>query len=446
MAVQQSAKTTVEKLYDAAADGSVSSLHNLLQEDSLVLERVLSGCGETPLHISSMLGHIDFGKEIVNRKVELARVLDSRRSLPLYLAAARGHQQIVEFLLFTYPGGCLLNNIDGRNPVHIAAINGYTNVLKKILEMIPDSAKSLTTNEGTILQLCIKFNQFESFKLLVEHDPASVHVKDIDHNNTILHTAVEHKQVEVIRYLIDTTAIDMNAINLHGFTALDFCTIGRKDETIWGIENSLISVGAKNAKDIVLGSIASHATTASTHMATRGNNATASQATASQAQDDGLREKLEWIEKMSASLMIVASLVATVSFQVFFNPPGGVWQDTKAGFMFTDDPQSPKRAHITGTSIFAFYYPKEYRWFMLFNTTGFMSSCFIILLHVNGLPISSRFLVWILMVVIWISISSMAICYVIAADALYTIDLLLALALYFWFFFCGSSCSCAPNS
>ncbi|KAK3226486.1 hypothetical protein Dsin_006348 [Dipteronia sinensis] len=53
--------------------------------------------------------------------------------------------------------------------------------------------------------------------------------------------------------------------------------------------------------------------------------------TASQAEDGGLHQKLDWIEKMSDSLMIVASLIATVSFQVFVNPPGGVWRDTKSG-------------------------------------------------------------------------------------------------------------------
>ncbi|TXG61139.1 hypothetical protein EZV62_012502 [Acer yangbiense] len=69
----------------------------------------------------------------------------------------------------------------------------------------------------------------------------------------------EQLDVEIARmYLTDTTTIDVNAINLHGFTTLDFCTIRRNDETVWRIENSLISVGAKNAKDIVLDSTASH--------------------------------------------------------------------------------------------------------------------------------------------------------------------------------------------
>uniref|UniRef100_A0A803NCN1 PGG domain-containing protein n=1 Tax=Chenopodium quinoa TaxID=63459 RepID=A0A803NCN1_CHEQI len=36
-----------------------------------------------------------------------------------------------------------------------------------------------------------------------------------------------------------------------------------------------------------------------------------------------------WLEDHRTSLMVVASLIATMAFQVGINPPGGVWQDTK---------------------------------------------------------------------------------------------------------------------
>ncbi|KAK4854196.1 hypothetical protein QYF36_020373 [Acer negundo] len=97
-----------------------------------------------------------------------------------------------------------------------------------------------------------------------------------------------------------------------------------------GLHDKLEWIEKRSASLMIVASLVAtfslQAITASTHMAAHGNNATTSQATTSQAQDDGLREKLEWIEKMSASLIIVASLVATVSFQFFFNPLGGfVW-------------------------------------------------------------------------------------------------------------------------
>ncbi|KOM26931.1 hypothetical protein LR48_Vigan346s001300 [Vigna angularis] len=35
-----------------------------------------------------------------------------------------------------------------------------------------------------------------------------------------------------------------------------------------------------------------------------------------------------WMEERRGSLMIVATVLATMSFQIAINPPGGVWQST----------------------------------------------------------------------------------------------------------------------
>ena len=77
------------RIYEAAVEGSVISVLNLLQEDPLVLDRFMVGCyPETPLHIASMLGHLDFVQEILNRKPEMAGELDARKSSPLQIGRA----------------------------------------------------------------------------------------------------------------------------------------------------------------------------------------------------------------------------------------------------------------------------------------------------------------------------------------------------------------------
>lgn len=61
------------RIYEAVVEGSVASLIHLLQEDALILDRFKASChSETPLHIDSMLGHVDFAQEIVSQKPELA--------------------------------------------------------------------------------------------------------------------------------------------------------------------------------------------------------------------------------------------------------------------------------------------------------------------------------------------------------------------------------------
>ncbi|KAI9191516.1 hypothetical protein LWI28_009419 [Acer negundo] len=47
------------------------------------------------------------------------------------VVATRGHVQVVKFLVFTYPGGCVHKDINGRNPIHIAAMNGYSDIIQE---------------------------------------------------------------------------------------------------------------------------------------------------------------------------------------------------------------------------------------------------------------------------------------------------------------------------
>ncbi|XVF48038.1 hypothetical protein PTKIN_Ptkin03bG0158300 [Pterospermum kingtungense] len=110
------------KLYDAAVEGSVISLLNLLREDALLLDIYITGrYPETPLHVASMLGHEKFVEQLLTRKPELARELDYRNLSPLHLAAAKGYLGIVNRLLQVNPDMCLVCDLDGRNPPHIAA-------------------------------------------------------------------------------------------------------------------------------------------------------------------------------------------------------------------------------------------------------------------------------------------------------------------------------------
>ena len=187
------------KLYDAAVEGNVISLLNLLQEDALLLDRFITGhYPETPLHVASMLGHIEFVDQVLTRKPELAKELDSRKSSPLHLATAKGYLDIVKRLMQVNPDICLVCDLDGRNPLHIAAIKGHLDVLRELVHARPWAARMLMDEGETILHACVRYNQLEAMKLLVERaaDHEFVNCKNYD-GNTILHLAIAAKQTEV---------------------------------------------------------------------------------------------------------------------------------------------------------------------------------------------------------------------------------------------------------
>ncbi|TXG62012.1 hypothetical protein EZV62_013375 [Acer yangbiense] len=405
------------RIYEAAVEGSVISLLNLLQEDALVLDRFMVGCyPETPLHIASMLGHLDFVLEILNRKPEMAGELDARKSSPLHLATAKGYLEIVKKLVSVNPEMCFARDRDGRNPLHIATIKGHISVLRELVNVRPQAAQMLIDHRGeTILHLCVRYSgQLEMLKLLVESigDNGFMNSKD-DDSNTILHTTAADKQVELIKYLTTKTAIEVNDLNAYGFTSLDLLTqSSRKDEKDWEIADMLRRSGAMHAKDIHL---SKHELGTTSHMAkilTSHHNQPTNNVL--QPRNDGSenvhKKKNDWAEKMGNALMVVASLIATMAFQVAINPPGGVWQDS-ADYRS----ESP---HTAGVSIFSNNNPTFYSWILNFNTTGFIASCSIILLQISGLPIKNKFFMWILMVIMWIAISAMTVTYLLASLAL----------------------------
>ncbi|KAA8535156.1 hypothetical protein F0562_030159 [Nyssa sinensis] len=386
-------------LFEAAVEGSVTSLVGLLQDDPLILDRVIVNCfNETPLHVAAMLGHTDFVKEILRRKPELAREVNSRQSSPLHLASAKGYVEIVQALLSANSEMCLAGDRDGRNPLHLAAIKGQVNVLKELVKARPHAARVIVDCGETILHLCVNHNQLEALKLLVEtlgsHE--FVNYKD-DDGNTILHLAVADKQVETIEFLLTSSAIDVNVVNANGFTAADVIAQNRRDVKDKNIIESLKSAGA------LLGKIESKMTT---RLSCDTDYRVSSPHPLEEVREK-YRKKKDWLEKTRSALMVVASLIATMAFQVVANPPGGVRPDEFEG---NDNPVS-RDPHQAGNSSLASMDPMSYDQIIIYNTTGFVASLSIILLLMSGLPFRRRFLIWILMVIMWVAVTAMALTY-----------------------------------
>ncbi|XP_010263321.1 PREDICTED: ankyrin-1-like [Nelumbo nucifera] len=150
-------------------EGDTASLCQLLDEDALILDRVRVGpVAENPLHIASLLGHLDFAKEILRRKPELARERNSEGASPLHLASAKGYVELVQELLKVNSDVCFLSDQEGRIPLHIAAVKGHLGVINELINAMPESAHVKTDGGETILHLCLQYNQFEAFKLLLQ--------------------------------------------------------------------------------------------------------------------------------------------------------------------------------------------------------------------------------------------------------------------------------------
>ncbi|PKH89614.1 hypothetical protein CRG98_049941 [Punica granatum] len=108
------------------------------------------------------------------------------------------------------------------------------------------------------------------------------------------------------------------------------------------------------------------------------------------------------------------------------NPPGGVWQDNAGdnstsvpvnstiSFFGLDVPGNSTITHLAGITVMGDSYYGVYLTFLVCNTISFIASLSIILLLISGLPMRRRLFVGVLMVIMWIVITSMALTYAIS--------------------------------
>ncbi|CAL5429191.1 unnamed protein product [Camellia sinensis] len=357
------------RLHEAAIQGDVTLLQEILREDPLVLDRVNSGWfGRSPLHVAALRGHTNFVKEVLRLNPDLAEILDSSHGLPLHLAAAKGHVEVVQALISVDLDMCLTRDKNGKNPLHLAVMKGKVDVLKVLVQANPYAAEAVMDRGETILHLCMLRDQLESLKILMNttKNKEFVNAKD-GGGNTILHLAVANKQVESLNYLLTNATLDVNIKNASEYTALDILAQIRKDvKNSNDIEKKLKEAGAMRGKDV---------------------------------------GQSEWLTKKKETIMLVATLIATIAFQAGMNPPGGFWQDTS---------DEPSNKHSAGDAIMDYNYPHLYLYFIRASTIGFVASLSTILLLITGLPFKKRIFMWILVAIIWLTITSMAVTFAIS--------------------------------
>ncbi|XVF27016.1 hypothetical protein REPUB_Repub14bG0070100 [Reevesia pubescens] len=399
-------------LYQAALSGNVTTLDALLQEDELILDRASVTCfNETPLHIATMRGHLHFAASLLHRRPKLSNEFDALHRLPIHQSAVQGHAKLVELLLDINPKSLSVRDQDGKTTLHLAAMKGRVDAIKVLVirGCDPESIEQRLYRGETTFHLCVRYNQLEAIKLLVETSNVNeefVNVRD-DDGNTILHLATSLKQTETVRYLVSVPIIkaEINPLNGMGFTALDLLERCPKDFKSLEIGDILMKVVIDRDRveePIVGGS---------------NNKAEAVKSSSSwltqlrQSFDKYMKQQSNWVEETQGSLMLVATLTATISFQVAFSPPGGVWQQRYTIHNETSCSKDQNGVCQTGTAVLAYVYPSQYFLLIIFATIAFFSSTSIVHLAISGLPLKNKVSTWLMTVAMIFSIAFTALTY-----------------------------------
>ncbi|KAJ1699289.1 hypothetical protein LUZ63_007801 [Rhynchospora breviuscula] len=112
----------------------------------------------------------------------------------------------------------------------------------------------------------------------------------------------------------------------------------------------------------------------------------------------GCCRKQTWFEEMRGWIMVVAVLIASVTYASGLNPPGGFWQEDKDG-------------HVAGVSILHDKYNPRFTIFFYANASAFMTSLVIIILLMNEKFYSYKVKVVILYISLLVGLVSLMISY-----------------------------------
>nr|AFK35344.1 unknown [Medicago truncatula] len=126
----------------------------------------------------------------------------------------------------------------------------------------------------------------------------------------------------------------------------------------------------------------------------------------------------KWLDDMKGSISLTASLIATLTFSLATNPPGGVVQASLDDSNYCSTILNTRMVNTTiclGEAILATRLKDDYLAFLICNTFCFIASLSVIFVLVSGIPINNKFLIWLLSIVMSIILSGLALTYLFAA-------------------------------
>ncbi|XP_010506406.1 PREDICTED: ankyrin repeat-containing protein ITN1-like [Camelina sativa] len=384
------------RLFDAARTGDITTLKLLLQEDPLLLERLSLSSPENPLHVSAFTGQAAFTAEILRHNQGLALEPNLQGFSPLHIASASGKIEVVRVLLSVGEKRdlCFLKDKDGLIPLHSAAQRGRIEVIKELVSSFPESLEEQTAFLETPLHVAVKNNQVEATKLLlleIKNRDTSWGIVNQENRegNTILHLATLGKQLQIVEMLIGEEAI------LHGSVDVN------KQNRSW--------LTPKDVLDVVIetegGSVSEMHRIVQIFQTAEARNANEKRKNLKPI--DRSRNPLRMIKRYldyeitnstlekRETLLVVATLIATLTFTGVLQPPGAFRGEDSSGGSGSQNNNNTtpiintnfgSRNSTEGQAIMAAS-TVDFTLYATFNAIGFFASVTMISLLTKGFPL-----------------------------------------------------------
>lgn len=183
----------------------------------------------------------------------------------------------------------------------------------------------------------------------------------------------------------DSRTFEVNAMNKMGLSALDMLVMFPSEAGDREIYEKLIEAGAQRGRDVGTTNVERNTSTS-----TGQERAKESQSHKEVVKYFTFKKHRDSPSEARSALLVVASLVATATFQASLTPPGGTWQDSLIPAVSqnrTSVTATNQQAHIAGQSIMGTFNGVAFTLFVFFNTIGFSVSLSMLNILTLGFPL-----------------------------------------------------------
>ncbi|CAL2274254.1 unnamed protein product [Prunus armeniaca] len=322
--------------------------------------------GRTALHAAVIYGDEEMTTEILTKEKALAIVADKKGWTPLHYAASYGSTSIVSQLLEADKRSAhMADEVDKKTALHIAASKGHVNVMKQLISYCPDCCEVVDQRRRNALHYALETRQSRIIDFVMMDAWLSnvlLNAKDVD-GNTPLHL-----------------------LNAPHYSRIPFIGDGRVDKMAFNKENM-------NALDVIKANINFKYKMRLMNVLKR-NGAASGHRILSENNHDGQKlkenkggEVTETKKNIRESHLIVATLVATVTFAAGITMPGGYYQSSDQGNAMSNVSQQnvtgPALARSNGPTPGYAVLTKNtaFKLFYIYNMFALCLSTFSVLMH-----------------------------------------------------------------
>lgn len=242
--------------------------------------------GWTPIHYAARLGHVQMVTQLLHFKKSLAYLItqDTEKKTALHIATSGGHVKVMELLITTCPDCCELLTGNGQNILHLAVMDKR----KKVIDFI---LTRFTWTRYIFRRFILK--KYILTEMMVNN---LTNQKDMD-GNTPLHLLARSNFKELGSDLIKKPRVEMMVFNNQNMNPVDIaCSDTYLHNWPFYMRRKLKRHGRNGQRMLV-----------------------------PKAEDENIavKKEVEDLRKLAKTHMIVAILIATVTFAAGFTMPGG---------------------------------------------------------------------------------------------------------------------------